>query len=151
MNLSPTNQWLFDLLIGAFFVSLIIAVIPIVLTICLYCYRRYQKWHNKEAKELEKIIVKNNEEIKSSNETINTLKPLENELKLHVENLKLELAALKKEKSDLTGEVITEETSDVDMKKLTHKELLTIAKDRKLKGYSRKSKEELLKMLNPAG
>lgn len=126
--------------------SLYLAVPLILLILLMYQYEKYKKWKFKEDRAAERIIVKRNEDIVKANDTVNALRDLETELRLTISRLDDK----KKQLEDELGIDHTTEQAEEDktaLKNLTVKELQTYCKDHKIKGYSRKSKEQLLEML----
>lgn len=126
--------------------SLYLAVPLILLILLMYQYEKYKKWKYKEDRAAERIIVKRNEDLVKANDTVNSLKALETELRLTISHLDDKKKQLETE----LGVEHTPEQAEDDkskLKNLTIKELQTYCKDHKIKGYSRKSKDELLEML----
>lgn len=148
--MSDTTRQVLDIAYRVLFYTLWIAIPIIVLIILMYAYEKYKKWKDADRKEAERIIVKMNEDIVKSGTTINVLQSRETELKLAVDALEACLKELKKE----SGENSSEEASDdaknqvtkVDSK-TTIKDLHALAKERKIKGFSRMKKEDLIKIL----
>lgn len=148
--MSDTTRQVLDIAYRVLFYTLWIAIPIIVLIILMYAYEKYKKWKDADRKEAERIIVKMNEDIVKSGTTINVLQSRETELKLAVDALEARLKELKKE----SGENSSEEASD-DAKnrvtmvdnKTTIKDLHALAKERKIKGFSRMKKEDLIKIL----
>ena len=153
--------------------SLIISAPLILLTLEMYGYEKYKKWKAKEDKEHERIIVKRN---KTQEDFENDIKEKEKYLseldeKTRRRELDLELADIKynalKElglTKELPEEVVddanesnegTEEpidkTSNVKkwLESMSVKELQEIAREHKLKWYSKMKKEELILKLEP--
>jgi hypothetical protein len=126
--------------------SLYVAIPLIMLILLMYGYERYKKWKYKEDREAERIIVKRNEDIVKANDTINSLKALETELRLTISKLDDRKAEREKELG-IKHEPEQAEDDKSTLKNFTIKELQAYCKDHKIKGYSRKSKDELLEML----
>lgn len=148
--MSDTTRQVLDIAYRVLFYTLWIAIPIIVLIILMYAYEKYKKWKDVDRKEAERIIVKMNEDIVKSGTTINVLQSRETELKLAVDALEARLKELKKE----SGENSSDEASDdaknqatITDSKTTIKDLHALAKERKIKGFSRMKKEDLIKIL----
>ncbi|HOI86142.1 MAG TPA: Rho termination factor N-terminal domain-containing protein [Acholeplasmataceae bacterium] len=148
--MSDTTRQVLDIAYRVLFYTLWIAIPIIVLIILMYAYEKYKKWKDADRKEAERIIVKMNEDIVKSGTTINVLQSRETELKLAVDALEARLKELKKE----SGENSSDEASDdaknqatITDSKTTIKDLHALAKERKIKGFSRMKKEDLIKIL----
>lgn len=145
MITEPTRQAI-DLFIRILFFSGFVAGPLMILILLMYQYEKYKKWKDKETKEAERIIVKMNEEIKDTAVSVNVLTNRESELKLSVASLEARQKELKAE----AGEDVTENDSDdspVHTEGLTIKELHALARQRKIRGFSRMKKEDLMKIL----
>ena len=139
-----------DIAYRVLFTSLWFAIPIIVLILLMYGYEKYKKWKDADRKEAERIIVKMNEDIIKSQETINVLKPIETELRASITTLEEKVKALKKE----VGEPeVVDPLADKDFevvqanKKPSIKELHALARERKIKGFSRMKQDELIKIL----
>lgn len=126
--------------------SLIISAPAIILTIEMYAYERYKKYKDKTEKELERIIVgktNNKEDLES---TIKELEEEKRRLDLDVELLEIRKNALNPEEPEEV-EVIEEPEEKKDLNKMNMKQLQELAREHKLKWYSRMKKTELIKSL----
>lgn len=144
--ISESTRLVIDLFIRILFYSGFVAGPIIILILVMYQYERYKKWKDKETKEAERIIVKMNEDVVKTGVAVNALTARETELKLSVDAYEARLKELKAE----AGEVTTEDESDdtvVHTEELTIKQLHALARERKVKGFSRMKKEDLMKIL----
>lgn len=148
--MSDTTRQVLDIAYRVLFYTLWIAIPIIVLIILMYAYEKYKKWKDADRKEAERIIVKMNEDIVKSGTTINVLQSRETELKLAVDALESRLKELKKESgensSDDASDDANNQATTIDSK-TTIKNLHALAKARKIKGFSRMKKEDLIKIL----
>ena len=145
MITEPTRQAI-DLFVRILFFSGFVAGPIMILILLMYQYEKYKKWKDKETKEAERIIVKMNEDLVKTGVTVTALTAKETELKLSVASLEARQKELKAE----AGEAVTENDSDdspVHTEGLTIKELHALARERKVKGFSRMKKEDLMKIL----
>ncbi len=148
--MSEATKNALDIVYRVLFVSLWFAVPVVILIVLMYGYERYKKWKDAEKKEAERIIVKMNEDVIKTTETINVLKPIETELRANISKLEDKLKELKKEAGEPEPAAIpqdVEETPKEPVKQPTIKELHQLAKERKIKGFSRMKKEDLIKIL----
>ncbi len=157
--MSEITRNVLDILFRVIFISGWIAAPIIMLIMIMYLYEKYKKWKDTERKEAERIIVKMNEDIVKTSAAINNLKPVETELKLSISALESKLKELKAQTHELqpVEVVIPEETTTSmneiiaeekhDSKELTIKDLHALARERKIKGFSRMKKEVLIKIL----
>lgn len=139
-----------DIVYQVLFISLAVAIPIVVLILLMYAYEKYKKWKDVEKKEAERIIVKMNEDVIKTTETINVLKPIETELRATISKLEEKLKDLKKEAGEeepglQSSDVINESSEPI--KEPNIKELHALAKERKIKGFSRMKKEDLIKIL----
>lgn len=137
---------LLNILIQVILWSLIISAPAIILTIEMYAYERYKKYKDKTEKELERIIVgktNNKEDLES---TIKELEEEKRRLDLDVELLEIRKNALNPEEPEEV-EVIEEPEEKKDLNKMNMKQLQELAREHKLKWYSRMKKTELIKSL----
>lgn len=139
-----------DIVYQVLFISLAVAIPIVVLILLMYAYEKYKKWKDAEKKEAERIIVKMNEDVIKTTETINVLKPIETELRATISKLEEKLKDLKKEAGEeepglQSSDVINESSEPI--KEPNIKELHALAKERKIKGFSRMKKEDLIKIL----
>jgi|GEM_PF-3476186 len=148
--MSDTTRQVLDIAYRVLFYTLWIAIPIIVLIILMYAYEKYKKWKDADRKEAERIIVKMNEDIVKSGTTINVLQSRETELKLAVDALEARLKELKKESGENSSDDASDDTNAhaamIDSK-TTIKDLHALAKERKIKGFSRMKKEDLIKIL----
>lgn len=144
--ISDTTRLVIDLFIRIVFYSGFVAGPIMILILLMYQYEKYKKWKDKEIKEAERIIVKKNEQIVETSVAINQLEGKKAELVLAVDSLEARLKEMKIESGDVTS--TEDETANKTISdKLTIKELHALARERKVKGFSRMKKEELLKIL----
>lgn len=137
---------LLNILIQVILWSLIISAPAIILTIEMYAYERYKKYKDKTEKELERIIVgktNNKEDLES---TIKELEEVKRRLDLDVELLEIRKNALNPEEPEEV-ETIEEPEEKKDLNKMNMKQLQELAREHKLKWYSRMKKTELIKSL----
>lgn len=137
---------LLNILIQVILWSLIISAPAIILTIEMYAYERYKKYKDKTEKELERIIVgktNNKEDLES---TIKELEEEKRRLDLDVELLEIRKNALNPEEPEEV-ETIEEPEEKKDLNKMNMKQLQELAREHKLKWYSRMKKTELIKSL----
>lgn len=126
---------------------LIISSPAVLLTIELYLYGKYKKWENTEAKEKEKIIVGKANKIVSLDEEMARQNEDKKKLEFEIDLLRIQKKTLQDEvgiSDDNPGSNLKEET---DLSKMNIKQLKELAKQRGLKMYSKKNKQQLLKML----
>lgn len=151
MEISEQVYNLINILFQVTLWSLIISTPFIILTLEMYAYDRYKKWKNTEEKEFEQIIVGKTYEKENIENTLQELEEKEKRMSLEVELLEVKLKAYKL--IELPEVITLEETSAISestveiTEDLTINELKTIAKKKGLSGYSKLSKEELLKLL----
>lgn len=148
--MSEATKNALDIVYRVLFISLWFAVPVVILIVLMYGYERYKKWKDIEKKEAERIIVKMNEDVIKTTETINVLKPIETELRANISKLEDKLKELKKEAGEPEAVALSqdvEETPKESVKQPTIKELHQLAKERKVKGFSRMKKEDLIKIL----
>lgn len=148
--MSDTTRQVLDIAYRVLFYTLWIAIPIIVLIILMYAYEKYKKWKDADRKEAERIIVKMNEDVIKTTETINVLKPIETELRATIATLQEKVKELKQETSE-TEKIAQSEPLDapqvIKTKKPSIKELHKLAKERKIKGFSRMKQDELIKIL----
>lgn len=157
MIIAPIILKLINILLGTLIVSLILALPLIILIMLMQKYDKYKKDRDKEVKEAERIIIRQNESITTNTEAIKVLKEIEQKydyrnLKLADENRKLEQEIRDKKIElglDVDPEVTLEQAEQIlaDYESMTVKELHEIAKALELKGYSRWKKDKLISML----
>ena len=138
---------LLNILIQVILWSLIISAPAIILTIEMYAYERYKKYKDKTEKELERIIVgktNNKEDLES---TIKELEEEKRRLDLDVELLEIRKNALNPEEPEEVEVIEEPEEEKKDLNKMNMKQLQELAREHKLKWYSRMKKTELIKSL----
>lgn len=133
-----------DTFLSVLFYSLAVATPLIVLIIIMYQYEKYSKWRSKEQKEADRIIVKMNEDIIETSKTIDKLNNVKEKLEKDVASFEERKKELKVELA-IEDEVIVEQTKTFE--DMNIKELHEVARERKVKGFSRMKKDELLKVL----
>jgi len=138
---------LLNVLLQVILWSLIISAPAIILTIEMYAYERYKKWKDTEVKEKEKIILGRANKIVAQDEELQRQDKERLRLSLDVE-------LLQKRKQSLQDELgLSEEKEEehpeqeIDLDSMSIRELKAYAKERGLKMYSKKNKQQLLKML----
>jgi hypothetical protein len=148
--MSDAARLALDIAYRVLFTSLWFAIPIVMLILLMYGYEKYKKWKDAEKKEAERIIVKMNEDVIKTTETINVLKPIETELRATIATLQEKVKELKQEAGE-TEEIQQSEPSDapeeIKTKKPSIKELHKLAKERKIKGFSRMKQDELIKIL----
>lgn len=157
MNIAPIISSLINILLGTLIVSLILALPLIILILLMQKYDKYKKDRDKEVREAERIIIRQNESITTNTEAIKILKEIEDKtefrnLKLADENRKLEQQI--RDNQIVLGietepEVTLEQAEEIlaDYHSMTIKELHDIAKALEMKSYSRWKKDKLISML----
>lgn len=138
-----------DIAYRVLFTSLWLAIPIVMLILLMYGYERYKKWKDADRKEAERIIVKMNEDVIKTQETINVLKPIETELRATIATLQEKVNELKNESSESEHVESSTETTTTTAanKKPSIKELHQLARERKIKGFSRMKQDELIKIL----
>lgn len=142
---------LIGLVINVLLVCIIGSTPFAALILLMTLYDSYKKRKTKEDVKAERLIVKRNEII---NETAISIKTLEDTMqKLEYENLKLEKQI--RTNNELLGienepieEVDDTELIEIDYNAMTIKELQDIARELKIKGFSRLSKDKLIAKLS---
>lgn len=152
--------FLLNLLLKVIIISLIVSAPFLLITLEMYAYDRYKKWKNTEQQDFERIIVGKVETKENLEKSIEELQEQERRKALDVELLEIKLKAynlielpeiIQIEQPAASEETIKEkehESTEKISEELTINELKTIAKKKGVKGYSKKSKEELIKVLN---
>lgn len=144
--MSETARVALDLLIRIIIYSGYVAAPIIILILVMYQYEKYKKWKDKETRDAERIIVKMNDDIVKTGSTINLLTSRETELKLSCESYETRIKELKVQ----AGEQPTAESEEVKpaiSEVLNIKQLQALARERHIKGFSRMSKDDLIKKL----
>lgn len=139
-----------DIAYRVLFTSLWIAIPIVMLILLMYLYEKYKKWKDSDRKEAERIIVKMNEDVIKTQETINVLRPIETELKATIATLEEKVKSLKKETGEPeAAEIPADKESSVVQAntKPSIKELHALARERKIKGFSRMKQDDLIKIL----
>lgn len=138
---------LLDLLLRVVTISLVIASPILIMIGLMYVYDRYKKVKETETKEAERIIIKNNEAIVK---TTTSIKVLEEQFK----NLEYSVLKLKEQKRELEIELghIEEPEEEIEEEKIdylamTVNELHDIARELKIRGFSRMKKDKLVEVL----
>jgi septal ring factor EnvC (AmiA/AmiB activator) len=137
-------QQALNILINVILYSLAVAAPLIMLIIVMYQYEKYSKWRAKEQKEADRIIVKMNEDIVNTSKTINHLKDQEAALEKKIKEYE-ERKVLLQDEIGVVEKATPEESKPLDQMNI--KELHAVARERGIKGFSRMSKDELLKAL----
>lgn len=128
--------------------------IPITsLIVILEFWEAYKRRKNQHKKEAERIIVKMAEDVKEQTEVIRTLKE-------QAEKLKLSIFDLESRKREVQTDVMSEEEikssveeqndpepEQIDYESFTVNELQDIARQLKIKGFSRMKKAKLIEKL----
>lgn len=148
MNLESLYSAL-DILVKVLIWSLYIAIPIIILITVVYLWDTVKKKRDKETRKQERIIVKNNEEINKTAQTVNVLQREEKDLKASVFDLEARKKQLSIELGEEVSEVVEEEQEEVkvDYSTWTVRELQDKFKELGLKGYSRWSKDKLIRKL----
>lgn len=147
MEIDAEVYGLLNVLLKVVLYSLIVSTPFIILTLEMYAYEKYKKWKDTEIKEKEKIIVGKAKETIKHDQHINWQKDEIKKLDLTIELLEIR----EKSKRDELG--IPEDTEEekpeeeIDYDSMKRVELLAICKEREFTMYSRKSKEQLVKLL----
>lgn len=144
--MTETTRAALDLLIRITFYTGYVAVPIIMLILVMYQYEKYKKWKDKETKDAERIIVKMNDDIVKTGVTVNILTAKETELKLSVQAYEARLKELKEQSGETIPAIEDEKKPDAS-DALTIKQLQALGRERKIKGFSRMSKDELIKKL----
>lgn len=140
---------LLDLLLRVVTISLVIASPILIMIGLMYVYDRYKKVKETETKEAERIIIKNNEAIVKTTTSIKVLEDQFKNLEYSVLKLKEEKRALEVELGQATEEEeIVPDEDKIDYSKMTIKELHDIAREWKVKGFSRMKKDKLVEILD---
>lgn len=142
---------LINVLLKVLIISLTISTPFIVLILLMEFYDRYKKRKNKENREAERIIIKNNEQISKDAISLQVITELHKKLEYSVLKLREEKRALVKEldiEDEDTEELIEEaEEEKIDYSKMTINELHDIARELNIKGFSRMKKEKLVTII----
>lgn len=147
MVLNETTVNIINITIQVLLISLWVAIPVTMMLVLMYAYKHYKKWENKEVKEAERIIVKKNNDINKASGTVTLLSAKIDELEKEVETLTAKKQALQLE----LGENPDDEEPEapvIDLEALSIKELQAIAKEQRIKGFSRMKKAKLINILN---
>ncbi len=146
--MTETGLGLLAVLINVIIISLIIATPILILIGLMHIYDRYKKGKNKEQKEAQRIIIKNNEAIVKTTSSIKILDEQFRELDYKVLKLKEQKLELEKDLGLVESVEPEDEIIDaIDYKNKTIKELQDLAREMKIKGFSRMKKEKLINIL----
>lgn len=146
--MTETGLGLLAVLINVIIISLIIATPILILIGLMHIYDRYKKVKNKEQKEAQRIIIKNNEAIVKTTSSIKILDEQFRELDYKVLKLKEQKIELEKDLGLVESVEPEDEIKDtIDYKNKTIKELQDLAREIKIKGFSRMKKEKLVEIL----
>lgn len=147
MEIDANVYNLLNVLLQVLLWSLIISAPAIILTIEMYGYEKYKKWKDTEIKEKEKIIVGRANKIISQDDELQRQHDDKLRLSLDIELLEKRQKALREELG-LSEEPEVEETEEkTNIKTMNIKQLKKLAKERGLKMYSKKNKQQLIKLL----
>ena len=147
MEIDANVYNLLNVLLQVMLWSLIISAPAIILTIEMYGYEKYKKWKDTEIKEKEKIIVGRANKIISQDDELQRQHDDKLRLSLDIELLEKRQKALREELG-LSEEPEVEETEEkTNIKTMNIKQLKKLAKERGLKMYSKKNKQQLIKLL----
>lgn len=144
---------LINLLIQVVLWSMIISSPFIILTLEMYGYEKYKKWKNTEEKEYEKIIVGKANNIVKQDEELQRQAEDKKKLEFEIDLLKIKKKTLQEETDTLDPEqetITSSESSSLEEvinEEMSVNELKSIAKKKGIKGYSKKSKKQLLNIL----
>lgn len=140
---------LIDILLKIIVISLSVASPILILIGLMHIYDKYKKIKETETKEAERIIIKNNEAIVKTTTSIKVLDEQFQKLEYSVLKLKEEKRALEVELGQATEEEeIVPDEDKIDYSKMTIKELHDIAREWKVKGFSRMKKDKLVEILD---
>ena len=142
--MSPETLKVLDLLVRVLFYGAIYFVAWIAILSPLPLWNKYKKNRDKEKKETERIIVKMADDIKKDADRIATLNKTITDLDKQIAEKKEQLEQLASEQA--ANEVPEAEIVD-EHPEITVAQLRITAKEKGIKGFSRMSKEKLLKTL----
>lgn len=146
-NIDPNVYNLLNVLLQVVLWSLIISAPAIILTIEMYAYERYKKWKDTEVKEKEIIIVGKANQIIKSDEELQRQHDDKLRLGLDVELLEKRKKSLQDELGISKEPEVKETKEEIDLNTLKRVELLARCKERGFKMYSKKNKQQLIKIL----
>lgn len=150
MEIDANVYHLLNVLLQVILWSLIISSPFIILTIEMYAYERYKKWKDTEAKEKEKIILGRANKIVAQDEELQRQNEEKKKLELEIDLLNIRKKSIQDEIGIPDDPEETEEDPEevvTDLSQMTIRELKSLAKERGLKMYSKKNKEQLVKLL----
>ncbi len=147
MEIDANVYNLLNILLQVVLWSLIISAPAIIFTIEMYAYERYKKWKDTEVKEKEKIIVGRANKIVSQDEELQRQHDDKLRLSLDVELLEKRKKSLQDELGISEEPEVPEPEEKIDLNSMKRVELLALAKERGLKMYSKKNKQQLIEML----
>ena len=156
MTIQPEVINLLNLFFKVVIISLIISSPFIIAILEMYGYEKYKKYKDSEVKEKEKIIVKKAQDIETADKQLQWQSEEQHRKQLQLESLQkqIEIKQLELQKGKLLNEPDAETPDPEDEKKqktlndLSIRELKELAKQNKLKMYSKLNKEQLVKFLD---
>lgn len=159
MTIQPEVINLLNLFFKVVIISLIISSPFIIAILEMYGYEKYKKYKDSEVKEKEKIIVKKAQDIETADKQLQWQSEEQHRKQLQLKSLKkqIEIKQLELQKGKLLNEPDAETSDPEDEKKqktlndLSIRELKELAKQNKLKMYSKLNKEQLVKFLDERG
>lgn len=159
MTIQPEVINLLNLFFKVVIISLIISSPFIIAILEMYGYERYKKYKDSEVKEKEKIIVKKAQDIETADKQLQWQSEEQHRKQLQLESLQkqIEIKQLELQKGKLLNEPDAETPDPEDEEKqktlndLSIRELKELAKQNKLKMYSKLNKEQLVKFLDERG
>jgi len=159
MTIQPEVINLLNLFFKVVIISLIISSPFIIAILEMYGYERYKKYKDSEVKEKEKIIVKKAQDIETADKQLQWQTEEQHRKHLELESLQkqIEIKQLELQKGKLLNEPDAEtpdpevEEKEKTLSDLSIRELRELAKENKLKMYSKLNKEQLVKFLEERG
>lgn len=148
MEIYPIVYHLINILLQVILWSLIISSPAIILTLEMYGYHRVKKSRDNEVKEKEKIILGKSKVIVKQDEELQRQADERKRLEIDVDLLKKQKKALSDDlglDEDPNNEKNTDD--DIDVEQMNIIQLKEKAKEIGIKGYSRKNKKQLVKIL----
>ena len=127
--------------------SLIISAPAIILTIEMYAYERYKKWKDTEVKDKEKIILGRANKIVRQDEELQRQDKEKEKVNLELDLLMIRKKSLQDELGISEDDEVDDPEEEIDLSTMNIKQLKELAKARGLKMYSKKNKQQLLKLL----
>jgi len=150
MEIDANVYNLLNVLLQVILWYLIISSPAVLLTIELYAYGKYKKWKDTEVKEKEKIILGRANKIVAQDEELQRQADEKKKLDLEIDLLRIRKKSIQDELgiSETRGESEEEKKDDgPDLSLMNIRQLKELAKERNLKMYSKKNKQQLIKML----